>query len=274
MRFDKRSCLKRAEDMLAAGDDSALRYACLELRFCMEAIVYAKLELYSGRLPKKIFSKWQPPQAMRALLAIEPHAAENFELAFSWESAPGVPEGQPVSLGQHRSINPGWLRKHYNKLGNLLHIPPPGSGSANRSPAEIREYLQGVVAELAPVVASRIDTSLASTISFECSECGELVVCNSEGVVESRRATCLNPACEAEFFAVDDQGGGLSFKLVASYFDCHNCNEKTPVENRKLATGLCFKCRQCGVEYKIMGRKWAYAPVEALSAANPAEADT
>src|SRR5215208_2178180 len=106
MRFDKRSCFRRAKEMLSTQDDSLLRYVCLELRLCMEAIVYAKLQTYSKRLPKKVLSKWQPPQAMRALLALEPHAAKNFEMAYCFESRPGVPQGRFRSVGSHRSVKP------------------------------------------------------------------------------------------------------------------------------------------------------------------------
>jgi hypothetical protein len=38
VNHDKWSHLERARKLLSTGDDDALRYACLELRFCIEAI--------------------------------------------------------------------------------------------------------------------------------------------------------------------------------------------------------------------------------------------
>ena len=66
--YDKWSCLERARRLLIVAGDESLRYACLELRFCIEAIVYAKLDAYSSYVPAVVFEKWQPNHAMKMLL--------------------------------------------------------------------------------------------------------------------------------------------------------------------------------------------------------------
>jgi len=213
MSFDKRSCLQRARELLERGDDSVLRYVCLELRFCMEAVTYQKLETYAKRLPSGVLAIWQPPQAVKALLELEPGADQDFQMMVAFESEPGVPTGKWMSLGNHKSIKVSWLRKHYHKLGNLLHVPSPAteSSSLQREPKELRKYLESVVAELEPVVASRFDSSLANLVEFQCSVCGEPVAANLEGVQKSHKAVCLNPSCGAEF-------SPLKAKRVSFYF--------------------------------------------------------
>lgn len=113
MKFHKESCLNRAKKLLEDKDDSDLRYVCLELRFCIESITYEKLKTYIKRLPFSVIEKWQPPQAMKALRELEPLADEDFELFISPESSPGVPTGEWVCLGHHKTFKLSWLRKTY-----------------------------------------------------------------------------------------------------------------------------------------------------------------
>jgi len=121
--YNKRQCLDRAQNMLSKEDDSFLRYACLELRFCMEAITYEKLNAYSSYVPAKVFNKWQPAHALKVLLQFEPNADENFTMYVSPESSPGVPTGKRTNFGEHRTFKLNWLKKNYNKLGSYLHMP-------------------------------------------------------------------------------------------------------------------------------------------------------
>jgi DNA-directed RNA polymerase subunit RPC12/RpoP len=274
MKFDKRSCLKRAKELLEEGDDSLLRYVCLELRFCMEAVTYQKLETYAKRLPKGILNTWQPPQAVKALLELEPGADQDFQMAVAFESKPGVPTGKWMNLGSHKSLKLAWLRKHYNKLGNLLHVPSPAAeaSSLQLNPKDLRQYLASVVAELEPVVASRIDSSIANLVKFKCSVCGEPVMANLEGVLKSHKAVCLNPSCGAEFSAIEGKGGKPGFHLIATKFRCVSCKHETPVENRKLRIGARFKCEKCGAEHEFAARQWGYGLVSELEAANKAPA--
>lgn len=145
--LDKRSCLERAKEILDARDDLQLRYVCLELRFCSEAIAYDKLRVYLRRIPTEVLSKWQPPQLIQALLEHEPEADQSFVLRISPESSEGVPTGDWVTVGRHTALELGWLKKHYNKLGNLLHAVPPGAKipDIQLNLGALRSYLQEVV---------------------------------------------------------------------------------------------------------------------------------
>lgn len=256
--FKKESCLNRAKQLLERNDDALLRYDCLELRFCLESITYDKLRTYIKRLPESVLKKWQPPQAVRALLELEPFAEEDFELLISPESAPGIPTGNWVCLGHHKTFKLSWLRKTYNKLGNFLHVPPPKSRRRERSAdenTELRKYLEEVVAELEPIVASTLDASLAQVVTFTCKQCGDPIVANVEGVKHSRRTECLNPNCRAEFALIETEDVGLSCQLMISAFPCRKCSHQNHIENRKLTIGYRFSCEKCGEPYEIV---WGY----------------
>jgi transcription elongation factor Elf1 len=241
----------------------------------MEAVAYDKLRNYSKRLPQGVLDKWQPPQAVKALLELEPDADQDFELKMSPESEPGVPTGEWVNLGSHKSLKLDWLRKHYNKLGNLLHVPQPNAkaSSLQLSANELRKYLESIISEMESAVASTMDASLAMVVTFRCSVCGETVAANLSGVQKTRRAVCLNPQCGAEFSAIQNQDGELSFRLVATYFKCIKCDQEIPVENRKLAMGYRFKCATCGEEHEIVERNWGYVLVSETAANTGVAAD-
>jgi hypothetical protein len=134
MHFNKRSCLDRAKTLFTQRTEAALRYACLELRCCIESIAYEKLQTYAKRLPAAVLETWQPPQAFKALLEFEPLADQDFTLRFCEENAAGQPTGAWKSLGTHKTFQLSWLRKMYNALGNHLHVPTPSVSGTQTKP--------------------------------------------------------------------------------------------------------------------------------------------
>lgn len=263
MDLDQLSLLNRAKELLAKQDDSLLRYACLELRLCLEAITYKKLQLYAPRLPASVLEKWQPPQAVRALLEFEPHADRDYGLRVCPETSTGVPNGNWISLGTHRTFRAGWLGKHYNKLGSHLHISAPSEKYQQRDlvvdHSTLRAYLEEVVTELEPIVTCSFDATFARTATFECTVCSQPVIVNYDRALETKKATCLNSNCRAEFAGIAEENSVLTFRLMASTLTCASCGSGIEIENRKLAIGYDFSCPKCGKQYMILNRNWGIA---------------
>jgi len=181
-------------------------------------------------------------------------------LRISPESAAGVPTGKWITVGAHTALKLGWMKTHYNKLGNLLHATLPGVKipDIRLHSNAFRAYLQEVVAHLQPVVDSTVDTSLAEIVEFRCGVCGQPILCNVHAVRKSGRAVCLNPGCRAEFAASESNGGEFQFRLIASTFRCLACDHGISIENRKLHVGGRFKCPACSKQHEIQGRHWEY----------------
>jgi hypothetical protein len=68
----KRDHLRAAKELVQARDLPSLRYACLELRFCIEALCYDVLPHYEAELPFDAVGKWQPRKVVEALLDVDP----------------------------------------------------------------------------------------------------------------------------------------------------------------------------------------------------------
>ena len=258
--LNKHDCLARAKNLLASGDAASLRYAALELRFCMEAVTYEKLRAYSSRLPADMLSRWQPPQAVAALQALEDEADQEYTVAFGLRR--GDTTGPLQVIGEHRAFATAWLHKHYNKLGSVLHVPnenDPGRGPEPMDPQVLREYLEGVAAECERVVESSITSTLAPVVEFECQLCGRKAVANSEAAKRRARASCLDPGCGAEHVVTVDTDGSLYFRLSGPTFPCQGCGHKLLIADKLISEGYEFGCGKCGRRHKIVDRVWRYA---------------
>lgn len=258
----KRVHVARAGVLLESGDDEKLAYAALELRMAIEAIVYEKLRLYAPRLPSEVLEKWQPPQAVRALLEFEPLATENKIIRFAREDYPGGPTGEWRTLGAHRSFKLPWLRQAYNRLGNLLHLPSPRSAAKHEAPGwaqKVRSDLEAIFDEVRAVSESQIDSTLARTVTFECAACDSPVICNEEALRKSGLAICQHDSCRAHHTVTFGSDESIVFHLKAAEFECMTCDARIPVETRKLALNVRFACSNCRAEYTIAEVQWGYA---------------
>ena len=258
----KRTHVASARTLLASADDSVLAYAALELRMAMEAITYDKLRAYADRLPSEALARWQPPQAMKALLEFEPHAAAEGAVAVARQAADGTAATKRHMLGQKRSFDLTWLRTSYNKLGSLLHLPAPRrANKANEaeSLSKTREMLMSILAEVDRVAGATLEGGIARVVYFNCDVCEQLVFCNEEAVRSTKRAVCLEESCSAEHFVKIGEDDSFTFFLDTTGFDCLKCKEITPVENRHLAVGAGFKCNSCGTQHSFVSTHWEYS---------------
>src|SRR3954470_8300192 len=100
MSFNKRACLKRARARVEEGSPEALRYACLELRFCIESICYDKLRLYAKHIPPEELNTWQPRKVVEMLAEYDPDANSSYGLRIWTENENGEPQSLTFS-GHH-----------------------------------------------------------------------------------------------------------------------------------------------------------------------------
>lgn len=259
MPQDKYSCMAKAKELLVDETEYLnLRYAALELRMCMEFLTYEKLRSYSDVIPATVLATWQPPQAVKALLEFEPRADQTFTLHIGKQDGPGQPAKEMHYLGTHAALPFRLLRKHYHKLGNLLHAPTKPETSSLDA-AKTLTYLQEVVADLeAPLNSNILSCTLRNTWSFTCAQCGNVLVRNAESLSQDSAVACFTPGCDAEYQAELSPDGEAIFKPVLSHFECLQCKADIAISPKKLKIGASFKCSACGKEHGIVGHTWKY----------------
>lgn len=240
--------------MLAKQDEDSLRYAALELRRCIEAIVYEKLKIYDALLPEGSVHQWQPPQAFDALIAIEPRAEATYTYAVAPQKEFGkIAEGPYRAVGVDERPKGKWIKKTWNKLGSRLHAEWPFSRS-DKPRASARPFLEKTLAELAPMVNSTFTAMMTTTIDFSCAGCGSTVKVMEKAVESSRTAVCLT--CGMPYRA-EKSDGNFTFFPEHPPFTC-DCGASTLVPPQQVKVGLRFACRSCSQAFQIVGVEWKY----------------
>ena len=220
--YEKQQAFDAARELLSRNDDNLLRYVALELRRCMEAVVYEKLWGYRDWIPIDAARSWQPPQAFKALLAVEPDADISATIAVGIQKDFGTPSGGPyLSLGVDHRPKYAWLNKTWNKLGSYLHARWPFGKS--KEAGGKRQDFEKILTDLEPFVRSTLTFTSSPLVVFECSFCGSAVKVCEQGVRSKWQATCLK--CECRFLA-KEADTGFTFHLDEPSQECEPCHEQ------------------------------------------------
>lgn len=255
--LSKFDCLQRAKRLYVSNHLADLRYACLELRMCLEAITYEKLTTYAQRLPPDVLSKWQPPQAVAALLNLEDDAGQEYVLAI------GRTRETLEYFGEHRTFALPWLRKHYNKVGSFLHVPNPNVPDAISEVdqiEELKEYLNEIIRECDRVCeSSLLGGGMTRTVKFTCQACGRNSIANATSAERIGRVKCIHPSCQAEHAVTGKDDKHLFFRLTGAIFPCQSCKQEIFVASNQLVPEHEFACSACGRRHKLIDQVWRYS---------------
>lgn len=268
--MEKQLSFQKAQQLLSEGDEHSLRHAALELRRCLEAVVYEKLWAYKDRIPADVARKWQPPQAFKALLVLEPDASKTSEFRFAREETFGVASSGPYqSLGTDHRPESGWLTRTYNKLGSHLHATWPFARNTYPQTIEsTRDYLLKVINELEPFVTNTFTVTFAMTTKFSCTECNTTIEANAEVLADVGEIECLNPDCGCRYLVSRD-GDTFLFKLDATYLDCAQCRASIRIPCHRLKLNFEFACPSCSARYKISTQHWGVTPLDSQKPGSP-----
>jgi len=258
---EKEQRLRRTAQLLAEGGQHALRYAALELRLCIEDITYAKLRASKKHLPPEVLQKWQPPQAMRALMEFEPFADQDFKFYMSAPASTAGKLDRWVQIGEHKTLGLSWLSKNYHKIGRMLH---GGPGSPLDDEVEAKEYLTDVLGHIRLIVAANLEgLSMLDPIRFECEKCRDVIVVAKHKLQRTKEFSCLNPNCRAEYEVSFDGEGNALACLKCLDFPCSECKATTSVEARLIKPGFKFECKKCRAKHVVVAPGWHFQRDEA-----------
>jgi hypothetical protein len=242
--------LEVVERLVASGDDRSLVYAALELRQLIEYLVYRKLVAYSKYIPESVSAVWQPPQAMKALLRLEPDADKDVAIKISFDATPDtVDEATWIDLGHHIALDSNWLAKTYNRLGSYVHY---AHGRPDGHDFEaMRVAVVEVLTELRRVSEANIlACSPGERVSFACQECGQGVFVNADILKEDCRTICFNSECGARYVAANVDGK-WGFEKETVDAPCPGCGATMYLPVHRLAVGAVFICRECDTRMRV-----------------------
>jgi hypothetical protein len=245
--------LAKAQYLLKASDGDSHRYACLELRMCVEAITYGMLSLYRPELEQKSLRGWQPRKVFDELLNIDPHV----------ETAPTV-EIQDDAGEWHKLFKPEqrltakWAEKAHHALSNALHVPINlAGGDENGLPKDHhRARADKYRTELERVLGSESWHLFFSgeTWGVEC-DCGALMKRRKDLVNSNTVFKCVE--CPRQYDTSKNGNGELTATLRRIIWKCNFCGIKNAFPEHQLSERYKASCRECG-EHAEIRKEWLF----------------
>jgi hypothetical protein len=182
-------------------------------------------------------------------MEFEPDADQDMRLAFGVDQSNGSP-GPMYAVGEHRAFQVTWLRKHYHKLGSMLHAPR--ASEEERDPSAARAYLSDLIGEISKVAdATIIAMPFATRVHFTCERCERKSVANASVVERANRAFCIHAGCDA-IHRREWEDGNWRLVLDTLDFICQACETVIPMERGRIESGMEFVCSTCATQHVIL----------------------
>jgi hypothetical protein len=254
LSLDKFDILKRAEELIRQNTLVALRYACLELRYCIESICYEKIKLYEKHVPKSVYETWQPKKVIETLQEYDPTVMEDYEIAFFTEKPDGT-RGEFILGGKHTNLPFSAVTKHYYKLGRFLHVPTLAQQREfSTSKEELKAYLETILPDISAAASNTMTCNLGMVSCFKCKDCGNEIIRNIESLKNNPIAICTNETCRAEYDVSLSEDGTI-WKRRELDFECPRCHKKNYFGAHLLKDGKIINCFSCRTKY-VFTRRW------------------
>jgi hypothetical protein len=247
-RNEARQALARARTHMLTHDICHQRYAALELRMAMEALTYDRAQAFAAELPPKSYDTWQPRQLLRLLLEIDPLADQDGTVSYGIEDEYGKPPALMQVVGSEKTLNMKVLKKHYDALGNYLHVPTFKQISTNNGHDVdgLATRCEVIAKFIIDVLASPIyNVTLGSFAEILCSECGTVVRKRIPVGIHSIEVACGE--CAASYTLEDTGQGNVVWKPRQSELQCprEGCSTPIVVWEREIEIGRSWTCRGC-----------------------------
>jgi len=190
---------------------------------------------------------------MELLLEIDPNADKDSSLALGIEETPGVPASVMHSIGSEKVLNLKQLKKHYDALGNFLHVPTLKQSTAGPiDHAKRRERCEQISKFIDDVLKSPVwNSTLGIFAETECEICGETIRKRIPHGAEKLSAKCFG--CKATYTVTDAGAGRTHWQLDMVDVSCANpnCHNVTHILHHELKEGSTWTCRDCGGRNRI-----------------------
>lgn len=235
MVFNTGDNLTIAKELISSDKEHELYYACLELRYALEKVVYQKLKLRLEKITIEEIAAWQPKKALDRLMElVDEHLKQDTSLSMAREKELGVVADDAVFMhvGTTKGVDPKQIGKHWQKLGSYLHIKMPLSNSDHPekpSSSHLKTYLEEVVKYVEELTSTNFDAYFSQNVTFKCGKCSKSIVRNRVLLKTGDIVQCQTPECVASYkteFKNDD----ILFEPYLFNLECTNCRKEVSFE--------------------------------------------
>lgn len=250
-----RNALERAKNELSHDDTHRLRYAALELRMSLEAIIYERGGNYRAELPSQGLAVWQPRKLLNMLLELDPYADKSPTLSFGLEEEYGKPAKEMKLLGTDRVLSLSEIKKYYDKLGSYLHTQTIEQVAQNKGPKHegMVKRCNEVIRILEEVLSSPVfNTDLKVTSTIACANCGVNIVRRKPPQNETLIVKCIECPATYDMFSKDDET--IEWVSRTQKVKCANqlCENKYNLYEKEVHVGTSWVCLDCSCKNEIV----------------------
>lgn len=239
-KYDKNSHFNNAKALLERDDLQSVRYACLELRYFIEAHVYERLFAEVEILPKTVIETWQPNKAIKFLAMFDGLADKDLVVSIS------ANDGKDLTKIEYKNLSIKELNKIYNSLGSYLHLPMPKKISTYTIQ---KNKVLDVLGKLERVTKGNLIIMDAKYDKFSCEACHSDIIYTQKYVKENDSIRCLNDQCGIEHgIRVNETSVEFSSKHV---FSCVVCDESVSIFRSHIENLYSFQCDKCKTQYQF-----------------------
>lgn len=252
--FDKKDCLNRAEILLEKGDIASLRYACLELRQCIEAIAYKKASTYRKFVPENNLNTWQPKQVFDFLEQIAPLSTADYTFKI-YKQEPDGRLGDIVTDIGHKTLKKNYFNKYYNKLGSYLHTPTLAQQVGySENINKLQKFIMKVIEDLRPLVECRFDSNFGIVFRVECCSCKEIIYLRRQSLNVDSVFSCLRSECQTQH-QVLELGDDNTLNFIPRHFTLTcSCGKSNSINIRNHKESYSLIC-DCGKSH-FLQKAW------------------
>lgn len=239
-KYDKNSHFNNAKVLLENDDLQSIRYACLELRYFIEAHVYERLFAEVDVLPKTVIETWQPNKAIKFLAMFDDLADKDLVVSLS------ANDGKDLTEIEYNNLSIKELNKLYNSLGSYLHLPMPKKISTYTIK---KKKVFDILGKLERVTKGNLIIMNAKYEKFPCDACNNDIIFTRKYVEEHDSIRCQNDQCGIEHgIRVNESSVEFGSKYV---FSCEVCNESVSIFHSDIEDLYSFQCGKCKTQYQF-----------------------
>jgi len=257
MRQIARDCLARAKRLLEIGDEASVRYACFELRLCIEYVTFDQLMVYLVEVADDALKKWTPKQIIDSLREVDPNADASVSIAVGIEDTPGVPAKEVTLLGEDRRFSLKWANTNHNALGNFLHAPTIEQIETRRTPglATMVEKAKQIADTLGAILSSPVfGVNFGQFFEFDCEDCETKIKRREGSFTAEQGIVCPKGDCRATYDVRSVDAGLVKLGLRQTPYRCPGCQQVGVIGKHRVRDGAVTKCSACGVAVRIEQR--------------------
>lgn len=247
--YKKESHLQRAMLLLDSENTTDHVYACLELRFCIEAIVYQKLLHGIKSIPNSIVETWQPNKAIKMLSEIEKLLVSDCKVEFNLANTDVPPKEGWLLLGEQKVPPVRWLAKNYNTLGSFLHLVQPTKAKKEK-PKEIKKTVAPIATQLKQFVKGNLVLTNNNVKIDQCPVCKQDFAFLIHKVKPGLALKCSNFKCGILFTAnINEISKRINFTYKTYDISCERCEQVIVIPEEKIRNLDIFSCINCNSQY-------------------------